>query len=284
MALSFIDEGRQQAAEAEKTILEALAAGVKNVLALADESGLNERRIRRALRRLTEAGVVKKVGGGRYALAAGHAADPVQTDGGWFWQNHSFQEKPNGRSEDEVLIPEIVPSHQRPPRQEKVVVVADEADLFQKLRETFVTGFCDAGGRKEMAVHIADKQTRYFLAENQLLGATKIKDATISELYSFAFGMGEESRRQRLKEQRQAEQDALLREQAEQQRRDMAIRTKELEKQRQAEALGKQLLVKLINQLKNNPNPFPYPILREYGIPDDEHEQWISYAKKLIAR
>ncbi|MDA8335936.1 MAG: winged helix-turn-helix transcriptional regulator, partial [Peptococcaceae bacterium] len=197
--------------QADELILKNLAdaGGPLTSANVAEVTGLPLRRIQRRLRRLLETGRVRKAGPGKYALAAGHAADTGQAGDGFFWQNHFFQEKPNGRSEDDVLIPEIVPSNQKPPRQEKVVVVADEADLFQKLRETFVTGFCDAGGRKEMAVHIADKQTRYFLAENQLLGATKIKDATISELYSFAFGMGEYEYRQRLKEQRQAEQNAI---------------------------------------------------------------------------
>ena len=279
----MFDDGKQ----ADGLILDALAAasGPMTSANVAEVTGLVLRRVQRRLHRLIQAGAVKKVGAGRYGLAAAHdAAGPSgqAPRKSWFWEEMQADSRQQDSQAEEVLIPEIVPSHQRPPRQEKVVVVADEADLFQKLRETFVTGFCDGGGFKQLAVHIADKQTRYFLAENQLLGHNKAKDTTISELYSFAFGMGEESRRQRLKEQRQAEQDALRREQAEQRRRDMAIRTKELEEQQQAERLVRQCLIELANSIKAG--AFPYPILRKYSVPDEDHEAWISYAKKLIAR
>jgi len=291
----------QDVRQADEAILAALTAGPMSTADLAAKTGMILRRVQRRLRRLVAAGRVKKLGGGRYVLADGGRAagqedgarDPGNNAGGgpWFWQS---MQADASQAHNEVLVPEVLP---RGNRHDPIPVVS-ETDIFDKLRETFILGFTDGGGDKKEAISIAAKWTRYFLAESGLLGNSKLKDETVSELYSFAFGMGEEAKRQRIRQQQQRVQEQRQRHIERQQRiramwerrEQAALAKKEAEFNRQVDLLS--TLVKLIEtQVENDNIPLKekcetltfeiYDILREHGIPPTKWQTWIHMAAEV---
>ena len=273
----MFDDGKQ----ADGLILQALAAanGAMTAGEVAGRTGLNLRRSQRRLHRLAEAGQVRKAGRG-YVLS-GDANAPGQAAGGgktWWWDkmkdskpeqevlaetaNLPDSPSPPSPSRSSASAPPSSPSSSTPP--------SSWSETEARLRHLWVQGYHDQGGNENRGRLQAGRRIRLFLSTRGLLHTTKLPE----DIPSLVYLQGRADYR------REVEQDEQNR-QAEQRRRDMAIRTKELEEQRQAERLGRQLLFRLAQCLKNG--GYCNPILRKYGVPDNEHEQWISFAKKLIA-
>jgi len=300
------DDDTRRADEAILTVL--AATGPLSSMALAEKTGMALRRTQRRLRRLLAAGKVKK-SGGRYVLTGGGQAAGRQEDHGpggatggqrWFWQDMSTDEKESSHvrqfssgqndhlkdmstdekeSSHEVIEPEVVQPNCKM-KEEPVRVYEPTFDILSSI---WLRGWLDAGGNRQEGEKLSDQETRFFIAQNGLLGQNQISDKTKSDLYMFGFGAGQEARRQRLQAQKEAEQRRYAREQAiRMQKEQAALAKKQAEFQRQMDLLS--ALVKLIEtqEENNNISLFEiYDILKEHGIPPTKWETWIDMATEV---